>query len=195
MSVQTPTLRPYSRGPVPIQTAEEAAALDRRAIDDVGVSQPVLMENAGRSAAMVLGAIHGLPRRVVAVVGSGNNGGDGLVAARALEAWGCDVRILLVADRPVGDPLLHGWRLTVLQDSSLSDTDVDALFSWADVVVDGILGTGARGAPRERQARVIERLNASGRPVVSLDVPSGVDATSGRTAGAVVRAATTVSFG
>lgn len=177
-----------------MQTASEAAAFDRRSIEEVGVPQPVLMENAGRSAALVARAL--LPgREVVALVGSGNNGGDALVALRSLAAWGYRVTALLTADRDEEDPLLHGWDVPVQRDEALNDDELERRLASADFVIDGILGTGVHGAPRDRQARVIEILNGVETPVLALDVPSGVDASTGAVPGAVVEAEVTVSFG
>lgn len=194
MSEPRPPLRPFSRGSIRAQTASEAASFDRRAVEGVGVPQSVLMENAGRSAAMIARALY-RGSEAVALVGSGNNGGDALVALRSLAAWGWSVQAVLVADRSADDPLLHGWPVELSSDRDLDDDRLDALMRPADLVLDGVLGTGVRGAPRERQARVIERLNASGRPVVALDVPSGVDATTGGVPGVAVEASLTVSFG
>jgi len=189
-----PPIRPFARGLVPAPTGPESVALDRRAIDDVGVPQAVLMENAGRSAATVLQRLYPTGP-VVGLVGAGNNGGDALVLLRTLQAWGREVRAVLVADRDAGDPLLHGWPVPLTRDEELDSADWTALLAGAAVVVDGILGTGVRGAPRERQAEAIGRINASGRPVLAIDVPSGIDATTGAVAGVAVRADVTVAFG
>jgi NAD(P)H-hydrate epimerase len=187
-----PVLRPFGRIRLPAPTGSESADFDARAIEEVGVPQPVLMENAGRSAAQVLQRLH--PRgAVVGLVGSGNNGGDALVLLRTLAAWGRPVAGVLVADREDGT-LLHGWSLDLREDGELEDEGWARLLDGA-VVVDGILGTGVRGAPRERQARAIERVNAAGRPVLSIDIPSGVDSATGSVPGAAIRAATTVAFG
>lgn len=194
MSSRFPPLRPYSRGDVVAQNAVEAAAFDGRAIRTVGIPQQVLMENAGRSAAAVLKrALEA--EAVLGLVGSGNNGGDALVALRSLASWGVSVRAILVADRDPADPLLHGWPLDVVSDRDLSDGKWTAALRAADVIVDGILGTGARGAPRERQGEAIARLEAADSPVVALDVPSGIDASTGAVPGAAVRADLTVAFG
>lgn len=207
MSDPSPPLRPYARGPVPAQAASEAADFDRRAIDEVGVPQAVLMENAGRAAALVARRAllqehrtEGISRHrplgpVIGLVGSGNNGGDALVVLRSFAAWGYEVRAILVADRKVDDPLLHGWSVDAVEDGTLDDAGLRGLLGSAALVVDGILGTGVRGAPRHRQARVIEALNQSGASVVALDVPSGADASTGAVAGAIVDADLTVSFG
>ncbi len=91
-------LRPFARSRVWAPTATEAAAFDRAAIESQGVSQAALMESAGRSAAEIL--VRLFPQgEVLALIGAGNNGGDGLVMLRTLHAWGRPVRAVLVADR------------------------------------------------------------------------------------------------
>jgi NAD(P)H-hydrate epimerase len=184
-------LRPYGRPFVPVPTGDESAAFDRWAIEHLGVPQSTLMENAGRGAALVLQRLYP-SGPVVGVVGGGNNGGDALVALRSLAEWGREVRAILVGDRPDPEPLLHGWPV-----ARRSGEDAGA---WqgienAGAIVDGLLGTGAHGPPRERHAAAIRRINGSGRPVVALDVPSGVDANDGSVAGDAVRADVTVAFG
>jgi ADP-dependent NAD(P)H-hydrate dehydratase / NAD(P)H-hydrate epimerase len=192
---QQPSLRPFGRVHVAAPTGDEAAAFDRRAIDVLGVPQRVLMETAGRSAAQVVQRL--FPQGpVVGLVGAGNNGGDALVLLRTLAAWGRDVTAILVADRPPVEELTHGWPLRCVEDRSLrSGNHWAALLSPAAVLVDGILGTGARGEPRQRQAGAIRRINHSGRPVLALDIPSGVDAGTGAVPGEAVQAHVTVSFG
>ena len=194
MTVRFPLLRPFSRGDVWAQTAVEAASFDARAIHETGVPQAVLMENAGRSAAAVLTRLFD-GSSVVGFIGSGNNGGDALVALRTLQSWGYSVRAILVADRDGTDPLAHGWPVEVVSDTQLDESGWREALAWADVLMDGVLGTGARGAPRPRQAEAIERLNDSGCPVMALDVPSGIDATTGEVPGSAVRADVTVCFG
>jgi NAD(P)H-hydrate epimerase len=175
-------------------TGPESVELARQAIEEVGVSQAVLMENAGRSAASVLQRLY--PEgRVVGLIGAGNNGGDALVLLRTLLAWGRDVRGIVVAEREPGDPLLHHWPVPLVADSDLDDQAWASEMAAAAVLVDGVLGTGVRGAPRARQSDAIRRINESGRPVLAIDVPSGVDATTGAVLGAAVRASVTVAFG
>lgn len=179
----------HGRETVLLVTAEEAAALDADARQQHRIPEPVLMENAGRSAALVLHRLHPTGR-IVAVAGSGNNGGDALVLARTLLAWGRDVRVIATGSKPPDRVLLHSF-----DDLDVSDgrDGIDVLD--ADVIVDGMLGTGARGAPRAPLDRIIDSINASGRPIVALDLPSGVDATNGRVPGSAVRADVTISFG
>ncbi len=189
-------VRPFGRTNVGAPTGDEAAAFDRAAIEDVGVPQSTLMENAGRAAAHLVQ--RRFPRgEVVALVGAGNNGGDALVLLRTLAAWGRPVRAVLVADRERGDRVLHGWDIPIITDDALREDQraYDAALEPASVLVDGILGTGIRGAPRERQAAAIRALDRQGAPIVCLDIPSGVDAGTGAAPGAAVSAAMTVAFG
>ena len=189
-----PPLRPYARLHVLAPTGAEAAALDSTAIETIGVPPPVLMANAGRAAAMIVQRLR--PRgRVVGVVGSGNNGGDALVLLRTLRAWGRDVLAVVVADRPLEDPLLHGWDVALRTDEELGAEGWRDLLGEAGLVVDGVLGTGLQGAPRERQRAAIENINALGCWVLSLDVPSGIDSGTGTVPGSAVRATVTVAFG
>jgi len=178
----------YGREHVALVSAEESARLDRVAREEWGVPERVLMENAGRAAALVISRLFGRGR-VVAAVGGGNNGGDALVALRALATWGREVAYVAASEREPDAALLHGHGLKRLSG------DPAVAFAEADVIVDGILGTGASGAPRARAAAVIEAMNGSGRPIVALDLPSGVDGTTGAVPGAAVNAVVTVTFG
>lgn len=179
----------FGRGAVALPTAAEAAELDRAAQEDWGIPQLVLMENAGRAAALLLQRLY--PRgRVVAAVGGGHNGGDAIVALRTLRSWGRDVAFVRASSRLPNPAPHHGFDLPEIQQA-----DAPAAFAAAGVVVDGILGTGSAGAPREPAASLIRAVNASRRPVLALDLPSGVDADTGAVPGDVVLAEVTVSFG
>ncbi|MEX0979658.1 MAG: NAD(P)H-hydrate dehydratase, partial [Gemmatimonadota bacterium] len=131
------------------------------------------------------------------LVGSGNNGGDALVLLRTLAARGRPVRAILVGERSDGDALLHGWDIARTPDTALGDDPAawDRALAGAAVLVDGLLGTGLSGAPRARQATAIAAMNRSERPVVSLDVPTGIDSDTGAVPGDAVRARVTVAFG
>jgi ADP-dependent NAD(P)H-hydrate dehydratase / NAD(P)H-hydrate epimerase len=188
-------LRPFALRHVGLPTGAESAAFDRKAVDELGVGETSLMESAGRAAAQVLDRL--VPSGpVVGVVGAGNNGGDALVLLRTLAAWGRRVSAILVSDRAPSDPLLHGWKIPTTTDGDLGDPGAwAAALAGAEVIVDGILGTGIQGAPRERQSRAIEAINATEATVMALDLPSGVDSASGQIAGEAVRADFTVGFG
>ena len=194
MGASDPAIRPAGSERVLAPSGHEAASFDRWAIEALGVPQAVLMENAGRCAAHVLQRWQP-SGRVVVLVGSGNNGGDALVLARTLAAWGRSVRILLASDRPADDPLLHAWPIPVDRDSDLNASGLRGLLDAADVVVDGLLGTGLAGPPRDRSSRVIDALTSTSALVMALDVPSGVDSDSGDVPGAAVQADVTVAFG
>jgi ADP-dependent NAD(P)H-hydrate dehydratase / NAD(P)H-hydrate epimerase len=179
----------YGREEVPLLTAAEAAGADRAAQQRFGVAGRVLMENAGRAAALVLARL--FPRgRVVGVVGPGNNGGDALVLLRHLRAWGRDVAWVAGDDRSLDASLLHGFDIPRHAAAEAGD-----VFREADVLVDGILGTGATGAPREPAAALIRQLNGAGPPIVALDLPSGVDATTGAVPAEAIQATLTITFG
>ncbi|HEX8696865.1 MAG TPA: NAD(P)H-hydrate dehydratase [Longimicrobium sp.] len=171
---------------VPVLTADEMRAWDERAVRK-GIPEPVLMEAAGRAAAAVIHRHY--PEGEFAVcVGSGNNGGDGLVVARTLQAWGRDVVVVKVGSRLPDEKLLHGWNPTI------ADFSESVVFRFESaVLVDALLGTGSTGAPRPPYDAAIDWMKF--RRVVALDGPSGIDFTTGAAAGKAVRAELTVTFG
>ena len=172
-----------------LPTPAEAAALDLAARERWGIPERVLMEDAGRGAALVLHRLFPTGR-VVAVVGAGHNGGDALVLLRSLRAWGRDVAFVRASARLPDPAPLHGFDLPELPADA-----AELALAGAGVLVDGILGTGSVGAPREPAASLIRAMNASGRPIVALDLPSGVDAAGGAVPGDAIEAAVTVTFG
>ncbi|HEX2128005.1 MAG TPA: NAD(P)H-hydrate dehydratase [Solirubrobacterales bacterium] len=177
----------------PLHDATTMRAADAWAIDEQGVPSLELMEAAGLAVAEAAERVAtGGPIRVVC--GKGNNGGDGLVAARRLVEFGHDVEVLLLW--PAGE--LSGDASTNLERfggavSELGNDPAGAL-AGSGAVIDAIFGTGFSGAPREPVDAAIEAINACGAPVVAADIASGVDASSGEVAGAAVRASVTVTF-
>ena len=218
----TTLIRPLSR--------QEVRELDAHAAQDLGLPTLVLMENAGRGAAGWLAELTGAfsteaaarpfslrpqesgqspPRvlpRVLIVCGPGNNGGDGGVVARHLDAWGFPVRVSWFAarDQLHGDPETQ-WR--IIENSGVNQTtwydtkgknpqpaELDALMADADWLVDGLFGTGLT-RPLEGAFRlVVEAMNRSGKPILALDLPSGLDADRGVPLGTAVRAQATATF-
>lgn len=184
----------------PVLSPAEASALDRAA-QDRGVTALSLMENAGReladAAVRLAGGRYG--RRAVVVCGRGNNGGDGLVAARYLASWGMGVAVLLL--EPAADARepaaanLERLRPARVRIRAWSDAAARRELARADVAVDAIFGTGFRGVPEGVFAGAIEALGGAGLPVVSVDVPSGVNGATGQVEGSAVRADLTVTFG
>ena len=190
--------------PVELVTGAEMAAIDRCTIATTGVTGAALME---RAAAAVVEAIEarwdGLDGLTVVVVcGKGNNGGDGFAVARILREVGVDVGVFLShpTEQIDGDAAAHLERLLATGPVLLAAGDAgvaerEAALGDADVVVDALLGTGTRGAPRQPIARLIEGIVGAGRPVVAVDLPSGVDADSGQAPGPCIAAVLTVTFG
>jgi len=170
-------------------TRGEVRAIDQYAIETIGLSGVVLMENAGRNLArVVLNAF--APHSVVVLSGSGGNGGGGMVAARHLINAGVEVTV--VTSRPKEE--LQG--VPRHQSEILSRIGVEFAVDLveADVTVDALLGYSLLGPSRGRPLNLIEQLATREGPVVALDTPSGLDVTTGRSPGKVVRADVTMTL-
>jgi len=175
----------------PLLDAERMRAVDSWASGDRGVPSLDLMERAGAGLAAVAAAM--APEgRIAVFAGKGNNGGDGLVAARLLRADGRDVDVLLAGEPGEfsGDARSNLERLSGPEPLALSA----AIAAGTTLVIDALLGTGASGAPRGGVAEAIEAIGACGVPVLAADLPSGVDASSGEVAGPAVAAVATATF-
>jgi len=222
----TVRLRPLSR--------QEVRRLDVQAAEELALPSLILMENAGRGAASWLAELAGavppdaggrvfspspsalspdLPHGpalppVLVLCGPGNNGGDGGVVARHLNAWGFPVRVVWFArrDQLQGDAAVQweilrksgveqsAWFDAIPGDSELDPTQLAALLADADWLVDGLLGTGLSRSVEGPLRTVIEAMNRSGKPVFALDLPSGLDADTGQPLGTAVRACATATF-
>jgi ADP-dependent NAD(P)H-hydrate dehydratase / NAD(P)H-hydrate epimerase len=182
----------------PVLLPDEAAELDERSRAR-GITADALMEAAGREVAdaalRLLGGAYG--RRALVVSGKGNNGGDGLVAARHLDRAGVRTTILLL-DEAVREPAATNLRRleeTGVRRRSFSSGAIERELERADVAIDAIFGTGFRGTPEGGSAEAIRTLDASGVPVVAVDIPSGVNGATGAVEGDAVHADVTVTFG
>ena len=175
----------------PLLDAEQMRATDSWAIETKGLPSLELMERAGAGLAHVISQ-RAPSGRVTVVCGKGNNGGDGLVAARVLRKAGRDVDVLAVwpPDWMQGDAQEQVRRLPGPSPRSFAADRLDG----THLIVDALLGTGATGAPREPLDEVIEAINAAKAQVVAADVPSGVDASTGEVPGPAVRAVATAAF-
>ncbi len=172
-----------------LSTAEMSQA-DRLAIA-AGVAGSALMENAGKAVAEAAAARRLPGSHVVVVAGPGNNGGDGLVAARLLAERGYTVDVLLVgeSDRLKGDAALAAKRWT----GPIAPAQPDGLQA-ADIVIDALFGAGLDRPVEGAAQAMIAAMNAQRAPVIAVDLPSGINGTSGATMGAAVNAAHTVTF-
>jgi hydroxyethylthiazole kinase-like uncharacterized protein yjeF len=173
---------------IEVLTNSEMAEADRLAIAG-GVAGIDLMERAGKAVADCAALRHPPGSRIAVVAGTGNNGGDGFVAARHLAERGYDVRVMLVgdADRLRGDVKLAAQRWT-------GRTEPPDRLDAADAIIDALFGAGL-DRPVEGQARaVIDAMNARRAPVYAVDLPSGINGTGGEVMGAAVNARATVTF-
>jgi NAD(P)H-hydrate epimerase len=189
---------------LPVVSAAEMRAIDRLATDEFGIALAQMMELAGSSLARLADELldDGAARRVAVLVGPGHNGGGGLVAARHLANRGVAVEVVLAA--PVGwlRPIARERVATLIAmdvPCCVVPWDIDgealaALLARSGLVVDALLGYSADGAPRGTVAGLIERVVASGVPVLSLDLPSGVGADTGAVAGLALTAAATLAL-
>lgn len=167
-----------------IVSAAEMREIDRLSTEKHGIPSLTLMENAGDAVArMMLRPYSGVKQRITVVCGKGNNGGDGLVVARKLHEKGKDVVVVLLArpDEVKGDAARNLDLLPFPPISILSETELEAqndLFSNTDTIVDAIFGTGFHPPLPPLAAKAIELIGKSSAKVVSVDLPSGVDADS-----------------
>jgi hydroxyethylthiazole kinase-like uncharacterized protein yjeF len=173
-----------------LYTAQEMSRADERT-QSLGIPGGVLMERAGVGMARVALQLYA-PRQALVVAGGGNNGGDGFVVARELHRAGVEVAVLPTKDGYEGDPGTNFEILRNLGVRFVAPDELEAELGGADLVIDALLGTGFSGEVREKEARLIERMNESGAPIVAVDVPSGVDGATGEVQGAAVRADVTV---
>ncbi len=187
-----------------ILTAAQMQELDRRTITEAHIPASTLMERAGLGIVshleQYLGSVRG--KTVTIVCGKGNNGGDGFVAARLLRRRSATVRILAMA--PVSDfsrdaAAMYRQFVRGAGKSSIypytSKTHASPLLRDSDIVIDALLGTGLSSAVTGRYADAIDSINAAGRPVIAVDLPSGLHADTGAILGRAVRASLTVTFG
>jgi NAD(P)H-hydrate epimerase len=188
-----------------VVTAEQMQHLDQKAIETVGIPGIVLMENAGRGAAeIILRRFPDLARNGAAIIaGKGNNGGDGLVIARYLFNRGIPVRVFLLGDpkglrgdAEVNHRIFLRMKGEVIPVLSYKDFQLFRKeLRQVDLLIDGIFGTGLNSEVRGYYREVIDSLNAFPQPIVSIDIPSGLDANTGKPLGTAIRAAMTITFG
>ncbi len=185
--------------PVPYVSADQMREVDRLAVDEFGVTLFQMMENAGRALArlarerFLAGDARG--KHVLVLAGSGGNGGGGLVFARNLHNWGAEVRVLATTlPERMGDVPRH--QLGILETVGVS-TEVASgaeRLPEADLIVDALIGYSLRGAPSGAAAALVRAANQHRAPVLALDVPTGVDSTTGEVAGDAVRADATLTL-
>ena len=186
-------------------TASQMREMDNMTINEAGIPGVVLMENAARSATKVFLDHFNPPDNssIVIFCGKGNNGGDGYVMARYLHETGMNIAVGIIGEKTAisGDALVN---LNIIEKLCLEISEIvndEALAAFqgriikSSYLIDGILGTGLNSPVRGIFKKVIENVNLSGKPVMSIDIPSGLNADTGQKMGTAVRADLTVTFG
>lgn len=179
-------------------------AIDAAAIEILGIPRLLLMDHAGLAVARAVTTLCAAPtpHPLVVCCGSGYNGGDGLAAARHLHRLGYALHVLLACsrDRLREEPavfagILERLRIPLTPTEHPLARECAGWISEAPVIIDALLGIGLRQDVREPSASLIHAINRSARPVIAVDVPSGLDADTGRVCGVAVKASLTVTFG
>lgn len=184
-----------------VVTAHTMQEIDRQAIEEFGISGLELMESAGQSCMDAIISGFGPTGRAAIIAGKGNNGGDGYVIARLLRQAGWRVSVYVLAERSriSGDAATNLEKLPLdsvafcPHEGQLAGRYMDEI-ARADVIVDAMLGTGLSSDVRGVYREAVEIINASGRPVLAVDIPSGIHGTTGSILGDAVRASVTVTF-
>ncbi|NOY57445.1 MAG: NAD(P)H-hydrate dehydratase [Calditrichaeota bacterium] len=180
-----------------IVTAKQIASMDRYAIDDLKIPGITLMENAGRGIAEIALSLLGRPeqKRVHVYCGPGNNGGDGYVVARHLSNRGADVRVFILAkqEKIQGDALIN-LEILMKMGQKVSFIEKIPQVEKPALIVDAMLGTGVAGSLRGLFAKVAEFINSQNVPVLSVDIPTGVNADTGAVEGPAIRATATATM-
>jgi NAD(P)H-hydrate epimerase len=184
-----------------VVTAHTMQEIDRRAIEEFGIPGLELMEHAGQGCVHEIISLCGNTGRAVIFAGKGNNGGDGHVIARLLveHSWQVTVYVLAARDEITGDAAINLDKLSpdvvhfCTFQNQLPSQNSEVIVQ-ADLIVDALLGTGLRSDVSGIYLEAIELINAAGRPVVAVDIASGIHGTTGRILGEAVRATFTVTF-
>ncbi len=182
-----------------VASAVEMSRIDRLAQEEYKIPGAILMERAALAVDQVIKERFCLTsKKIYIFCGKGNNGGDGLALARLLVETTAEVTVVLAAER-------SQFRGLALENLILAEKFGIRILDWktvsfeellnADLIVDALLGTGGKGAPSQELAVIISKINNSGKPVVSVDIPSGLQVDSGQIYGVVVKASVTVTFG
>ena len=190
---------PTYDGEIPYLTTEQMVEVDRAMMEDFKIDLIQMMENAGRNLAHLarIRFLNGDPRakRVVVLAGTGGNGGGALVCARHLYNYGARVEVLVTREPSgfTGVPahqleILHYMKVPISQANSPQDV------AAPDLIIDGIIGYSLRGCPRGTASELIRWANEQAAPTLSLDVPSGVDTTSGIVFNPAIRATATMTL-
>jgi NAD(P)H-hydrate epimerase len=190
---------PIYRGEIPYLTTEQMIEVDRAMIEDFGIELLQMMENAGRALADLARGrfLAGDPidRRVTIIAGTGGNGGGALVCARRLHGWGAQVKVLLTKpERGFAPVPAHQLRILSQMHVEVDVSDIPIGGPSPDLIIDGVIGYSLRRAPAGTAGELIRWANAQRSPILALDVPSGVDATTGTVFDPAIAATATMTL-
>ncbi len=185
---------PHYKGNTPFVTTAQMKEVDRMMTEDYGISLIQMMENAGSNLAYLareLFLVKDLEeKKVIVVAGPGGNGGGAMVAARRLKNWGVDVKVIL------SEKDGKFKKETINQFSILQKMKIPVITKVedADLIIDGMIGYGIKGDPKTNVADLIEKINKSSSPVLSLDAPSGLDLDTGKAGKPTIKAKATMTL-
>lgn len=179
---------------IPSVTREEMIEVDRAMMDDFGIDLMIMMENAGKSLAiqvrrMLAGTVAG--KKIAILVGKGNNGGGGLVAGRHLQNWGANAHIILGSREEFKNEPKRQLEINKRLGLEIAhETDLQTY----DLIIDSLIGYNLKGDPKEPIASLVKSANSSNRPILSLDIPSGLDSSSGHAHNPCIQATVTLTL-
>lgn len=177
-----------------VLTTNQMIEVDRLMMEEWYISLVQMMENAGRNLAELAKRRLGgtiAEKKICVLAGTGNNGGGGLVAARHLHNWGARVEVSLIGkSERLKDIPKHQWQIIKKMGLSVQNPDLDSV----ELILDALIGYGIRGNPRPLIADWINRANESNVPILALDVPSGLDMTSGNPYSPCIKASATLTL-
>lgn len=176
-----------------VLTAEEMRETDRSASEDCGIPSSILMEHAAIAVCRIIRQEYPDAVKIAVICGKGNNGGDGIAAARILKGCSLEPVICLALGEDRMSELAAMNLDIIRKTASVPVLHLKKSIEDADLIVDALFGTGFKGTVSGAAAEIIDSINASGKPVVSIDIPSGLNADTGRVSGTCIRADVTVA--
>lgn len=189
---------------IPTVTVEQMREVDRLMVEEIGISILMMMENASRNIAvlarkMLGGSIQG--KKIVILCGKGNNGGDGLGASRHLINFGADCRVFLSttalnlgSNAKVQYDILLKLKAEINEYDAFSKKQLESELLSTDLIIDALLGYNLVGAPKEPIAKFIKLVNNAKKPVLAIDIPSGLNGNTGEAYDPAVKAVTTITL-
>jgi NAD(P)H-hydrate epimerase len=190
---------PFYQKLLPYLTTEQMREVDRLMIEVYHIDLIQMMENAGRNLATLARErfldSHPQDKQIVILAGTGGNGGGALVCARWLHNAGADVHVVLVAPRERLTPV-PARQLDILHRMGIVVSQVDRIHSITqpDLIIDGLIGYSLKGSPRGSTVQLINWANETGSPILSLDVPSGLDTSTGQVFDPAIEAIATMTL-